>query len=792
LDTAPSARRGRARSVRTYLWASVLCAVATVGALEIVVATTTSHRAIDSSRRAAAFQANLAASELTQALQQGESVLTGLASLDIRAVAANPSACTLTFSGVGPFTAGHIDVVLPNGVVPCSSLANQGAPAGATQAGATWLAPISKAPAVSGLFTDRLTNTTAIAVSVPVENPTGELTGLVAVVLPIAEVAPGLTQLYGGPQRFTFAITDGDGRAVLSASSPTSTAQGRPNEPPMPVTGSHRGWIEARQAVAGLGWQVVAGQRTADALASTRQLLFEEVGVGAIALLVLLALLGLVNRQIGRPLRQLTQSVAQAADEDSPLPVVASGPIEVRKLAEQFNQTVAARASFANQLSDDADRFRQLAWHDALTGLPNRALLLQRIKHAARRGRRSHTQAAVLFVDLDRFKRVNDTYGHEVGDELLVAVAQRLSALVRTGDTLARFAGDEFVFLCEDMESAADAELLASRIDAAFAQPFVLTGVELEMTASVGLAFAGPGGEVSTLLVANADVAMYQAKRKGGAGHQIIDVRAAAEMIERNSLESDLRAALARDDLSVAYQPIVDVADGVIRGVEALLRWESSDRGAVSAHYMIEAAEQTGLIIKIGAWVLERACRDHASWSAAYPDMPLELAVNVSARQLMSGDFAATVSNILSSTHMRPASLILEVTESILIDDSEGAMIALAGLKSLGVQLALDDFGTGFSSLSYLRRLPIDIVKIDRTFIANLKPPFHATITAAVTNLAHILGLSVTAEGVETADQRAAIKAIGCECAQGYLYARPMPSSGIAKYIGRVKSVSTA
>ncbi|HEY5455740.1 MAG TPA: GGDEF domain-containing protein [Acidothermaceae bacterium] len=468
------------------------------------------------------------------------------------------------------------------------------------------------------------------------------------------------------------------------------------------------------------------------------------------------------------------------------------GPLDEDDMAAAQTLADVAAAYLVNaQSREDAratsDSYRHSASHDPLTGLPNRALLLQRIQHAALRGRRSHTHAAVLFVDLDRFKRVNDTYGHQVGDELLVAVGRRLSALVRPGDTLARFSGDEFVFLCEDMESASDGELLAVRIDGAFAEPFVLTGVELAVTASVGLAFAGAGETVSGLLVRNADIAMYQAKRKGGAGHQIIDLREASETVARNSLEGDLRVAFARHDLSVAYQPIVRAADGAITGVEALLRWEHPKRGTVGALAMVEAAEESGLIVKIGAWVLEQACRDRRGWAATYPDSPLELAVNVSARQLMSDEFASTVSSVLLRTGMQPTALILEVTENILINDSDRAMIALADLKNLGVKLALDDFGTGFSSLSYLQRLPIDIVKIDRSFIANMNPPFSATITAAVTNLAHILGLSVTAEGVETDDQRDAVRSIGCECAQGYFYAHPMPSSGIVAQLAALQ-----
>ena len=428
-----------------------------------------------------------------------------------------------------------------------------------------------------------------------------------------------------------------------------------------------------------------------------------------------------------------------------------------------------------------SDGFRHSASHDLLTGLPNRSLLLQRIQHAAQRSRRSHTHAAVLFVDIDRFKRANDNYGHQIGDELLIAVGQRLSALVRPGDTLARFSGDEFVFLCEDMAAASDAEILAARINASFDEPFKLTGgLELAFTASVGIAFAGAGEAVSSRLVANADIAMYQAKRKGGAGHQIIDLREASETANRNSLEGDLRVAFAQDDLSLAYQPIVRASDGVLIGVEALLRWENPPHGPINAEAMIDAAEQSGLIMEIGAWVLECACRDHNAWATEYPNIPLELAVNVSARQLMGEGLAPTVSSVLARTDTPAHLLVLEVTENIFVNDTDYVMRELGDLKKLGVQLALDDFGTGYSSLSYLRRLPIDIVKIDQSFIADLRPPLATTITSAVTNLAHGFGLRVVAEGVETKDQRDAVQAIGCDSAQGFFYDRALPPQAIA------------
>ncbi|HEY8720459.1 putative bifunctional diguanylate cyclase/phosphodiesterase [Pengzhenrongella sp.] len=428
-----------------------------------------------------------------------------------------------------------------------------------------------------------------------------------------------------------------------------------------------------------------------------------------------------------------------------------------------------------------AEWFRERSLHDALTGLPNRVLLQERLEHASLRAQRTHKAAAVLFVDLDRFKRVNDDYGHSAGDELLVAVAQRLSQVVRPGDTLARVSGDEFVYLCEDLAHASDVELLAGRIDAAFAEPFSLSGVTLGVTASVGIAYAGPGERVTDGLVLDADMAMYQAKRRGGGTHQVIDLRLAAETHERNQLERDLQVALANADLAVAYQPIVRTEDGFVTGVEALLRWTIPDRGPIPAATAVAVAEQSGLITRIGAWVLERACWDRVDWLANHPGRPLDLSVNVSPRQLMAPGFAKTVAGVLERTRMDPAALVLEVTEGILVEDGDRAMRVLRELKALGVRLALDDFGTGYCSLTYLRRFPIDIVKIDQTFVADIgRDPASSAIVAAVTSLSHVLGMHVTAEGVETEEQREEVVSIGCELAQGYLFARPMTARDLA------------
>lgn len=437
-----------------------------------------------------------------------------------------------------------------------------------------------------------------------------------------------------------------------------------------------------------------------------------------------------------------------------------------------------------------SEKFEYGTLHDPLTGLANRRLLQDRLEHAARRARRSESSSAVLFLDLDRFKHVNDTYGHLVGDQLLVAVARRLSSLIRPGDTLSRFSGDEFVFLCVDMRAASDVDVLVRRIQTSFDQPFVLGDVRLSLKASIGVAFSGPGEKVSDRLLASADMAMYRAKRKGGARHQTIDLREAQDLYQHDIMERDLRAALDREELEVAYQPIVSTVDGRVTSVEALLRWSRPKLGPLPTSSVIALAEESDLINRIGAWVLERACHDRGRWLAEH-GAPVDLAVNVSARQLTGPDFCSTVSRVLADTGMDPTALILEVTENIFIEDDEQAAAVLGILRAMGVRVALDDFGTGYSSLSYLRRLPIDIVKIDQSFIADInrkstaRTANGAAVVAAVTHLAHAFGLTVIAEGVETQRQHNAVRAVGCEEAQGYFYARPMAASAMA---GRLAS----
>jgi diguanylate cyclase (GGDEF)-like protein len=431
-------------------------------------------------------------------------------------------------------------------------------------------------------------------------------------------------------------------------------------------------------------------------------------------------------------------------------------------------------------LQDSFERAHEISVHDALTGLPNRILLLERLDHALMRGRRSGKLVAILFLDLDRFKAVNDSFGHQAGDDLLIAVGGRLTALLRPGDTLARLSGDEFVILCEEIDDESDAEEIARRIADALAVPFGLAHADIEISASIGIAFAGRGEDVPERLIQDADIAMYQAKHNGGAHHQIIDLRERQTAQQRTTLQRDLRGAVERGELRAAYQPIVRTEDGVLVGVEALLRWDHPTRGAISPTTIIPLAEQSGLISKIGHWVLQRACTDRNRWNQQPGRQDLGVAVNVSAYQLMAPDFVAGVADVLATTRTRPDLLTLEITESVFVQDAERALVVLHELKQLGVALALDDFGTGYSSLSYLQRFPIDVVKIDQAFTSELSwdRASHA-IVSAVIYLAHQLDMAVVAEGVETAEQLRQVATLGSESCQGFYFARPMSAESL-------------
>lgn len=458
-------------------------------------------------------------------------------------------------------------------------------------------------------------------------------------------------------------------------------------------------------------------------------------------------------------------------------------------MAAQTLADVASAYLFNTQARIDASasiaRLNHRSLHDQLTGLPNRTLFEERLEQAMARASRSHHVVAVLFVDLDGFKAINDNFGHHVGDQLLRAIASRTTRALRPGDTAARLSGDEFVILCEDLNDVTDAELVARRIATAVSTPFTLESRRVAITASVGIAYSGVGSAVPQELLRDADFAMYQAKNNGGNRLQVIDPEARLAASRLDQLEADLQKAQQRGQLSLVYQPILAIGTDDMVCVEALLRWEHPDRGAVPPSTVIPCAERTGFILPLGEWVLRQACEDMADWQAQGFAIP-SMAVNVSAYQVMGPSFAHTVERVLDVTGVDPHLMCLEVTESVFVADPSRASTVLQEIKKLGVGLALDDFGTGYASPNYLRQLPFDTVKIDRSFTADAATDqVTRAITASMVNLGHIMNLTVIAEGIQTPDELAAMTELGADHAQGFHLSHPLTRADLEQYVGK-------
>jgi diguanylate cyclase (GGDEF)-like protein/PAS domain S-box-containing protein len=422
-------------------------------------------------------------------------------------------------------------------------------------------------------------------------------------------------------------------------------------------------------------------------------------------------------------------------------------------------------------------RLAHQAFHDPLTQMGNRALLTDRLQRALAQARRDHTPVALLFVDLDNFKNVNDSLGHGAGDQALLAVAERLRACVRPGDTAARLGGDEFAILLEGHKDPAAVDQVAQRLLEALRRPLPLAGQEVFLTASVGVAIAPMGDARAEDLLRDADFAMYGAKQGGKDRWQVFEPGLHAVVRERLGLETDLRRALERGEMRLVYQPIVELATRRVVGAEALLRWQHPERGAIAPIDFIGIAEASDLIVSIGSWVLSEACRSAQGWPGSQAGY---VAVNVSARQVQEPTFVAQVLGALQAAPLPPERLVLEITESLFMAEMHRLVPRLRDLADAGVRLAIDDFGTGYSSLSRLRDLPIHIVKIDRVFAEGLRPGSEAVaLSRVIVDLGRALGFTVVAEGIETADQAAALDQCGCTLAQGFYFARPMESADL-------------
>lgn len=474
---------------------------------------------------------------------------------------------------------------------------------------------------------------------------------------------------------------------------------------------------------------------------------------------------------------------------------------EIHQLNEALEHRIQERTTQLEEANQELQREiteRQIAeelliynaLHDPLTGLPNRVLFVDRAEMLLKRAKRNpNYMFALLFLDFDRFKLINDSLGHMVGDQLLIAISQLLQDSVRMSDTIARLGGDEFTILLDDIHDISEPSNVAERIQQALKSPLMVEGFTVFTSVSIGIAISSVEYVSSSELLRDADIAMYRAKERGGC-HEIFNPGMHAEMRKRLQLENDLRRALEQQEFLAYYQPIISLQTGALVGFEALIRWQHPERGLVPPIQFIPVAEDTGLIVAIGEWVMHESCRQLRVWQEQYPSsMPLKMAVNLASKEIASPDLLGKIDRVLAETGLEGRHLRIEITESMLMEYGEDTINLLLEIQARNIQLSIDDFGQGYSSLSYLHRLPVDTLKVDRAFVSQM----HLTgenfeIVRTITTLAHTLGMDTVAEGVETVEQFATLRELGCEFAQGYLFAPPLNAQAASDLIANQKS----
>jgi diguanylate cyclase (GGDEF)-like protein len=754
--------RAEGRPVVAYLLGTVLVVVVIVLAMGLVLGSRAADRGREDAQLNAASLSRVAASAIEDNLDVAKGQILSIATNpDVPRVLDDPTDCTLSFA-LELFPGSRLDLADRAGRVVCSSSVDA---LGTSYTDSVAEVATSAAGTVhEASIDDPLSGQPATLVSAPIVSDSVPV-GSAHVMIATARAGHRLVELYGGPDRYEFVVVDRDSGAIVMSSMPV------PGDGSIDERIGEADYVSAASDVAGTNWSVHSAVPMSTALAPARVTQQHQALAGLAVLLALLLAFAVLYRRIVTPLRRVTISLEQDwPSTDYPFGAI-TGPREVVQLARALQVAQNDQKEYERQLTDRA-------LHDSLTGLANRALLSDRLTHSLRAASKWSRQVAVMFVDLDAFKRVNDSLGHADGDTVLIETARRLDALVGPSDTLARFGGDEFVVVLEGIDDVTQAERFALKILETVSEPITTSDTVVRVSASIGIAL-GSGDARAQDLIRDADTAMFRAKETGRGRHEVFDEALRQEVSSRLTLETELRAALARDELHLVYQPKIDLLSGDIVGVEALLRWNHPALGAIPPDVFIPIAEETGLIQPIGRFVLEQACAQAAIWCRR--DAPFHMAVNVSAHQLAEDGFVDDLARLLDIEGLPPHSLYLEITESVLMRDTARTVEVLAGLHQLGVRVSLDDFGTGYSSLAYLQRFAVDELKIDREFVRDIDRADQRSLVTAMVAMSAALGLQIVAEGVETVQQSDQLRLLGCHTAQGYLFARPEPADLITQ-----------
>ncbi len=765
-------------SVRTYLFGIAGTAMVLVGLFGSYVAFDrfqgSRTDALERNEREAARRALAISDSISEGvLNVGQTAVAP----ELAAAFVKPEGCGLTSSTSGVFSAVELSLIDPAGRVVCSSQPENVSMENPVYAELAWLKEVRavEGPLVSDTFIDPFTDSKAVAVAAPVFDGDHNFVGTFAMVAAWEGVAADLAAGSPGTAGLDFIVVDPGAGLILSSSGPLRDRsdalrgtgfQDAASGEIVGLDGEPR--LYSSKEVPDLGLQVFVGQTTDAVMAAARSAMWRSI----LFLLLILSLLTLVtllaNRKIAVPLRRLSDAIGAARGELLPAEIAIDGPAEVVDVAHEYNEMLRARADYE-------ERLMYQALHDSLTDLPNRQLALDRIGQALQREGRAE-ELAILVLDLDRFKVLNDSLGHDLGDRVLVEVVHRLRDAVRPQDTIARFGGDEFVVICDELDGGYQAVGVAEDIQRALRPSFTTSMGPAVLTASIGISFNQGGSDRPEDLFRDANAAMHRAKDQGRARYEVFDSDLGDRVNDRLRIENDLRRAIEDRSLTVHYQPKVDLRHGRIVGAEALVRWNHPVRGWLSPLQFIGIAEDSGLIVPLGDFVLDEATLQVNRW-ADLSNEPIHVAVNLSGRQLTQPDFPNTVTRILESNRVSPTQVCLEVTEAVLLDEESPVGEVLNRFSAMGFTMSLDDFGTGYSSLAYLRRFPFEELKIDRAFVQDLDiSAGEGTLIEAILGMAKALHLHVVAEGIESQDQLSKLLRLGCDTGQGFFLARPQPA----------------